>query len=319
MSSKPVTTVQKTTGRRKSSNVSIYCGSTLNHYCIARCSIISELVSKIYQVVENGYDVTPAQAEEFGKGLSDLISNRLKERLEGDRPFTLRMSNNGKGTRQHWLEQRYPIKDRFDGKTLLKFIIGDITEHLLVFLLQLTDLEVTALQDEVELCGVKGHIDLDVNGVTVDVKSTSPFAFKKFKNGTLPEEDAFGYIEQISGYAKARGTSGAFLAMDKVSGELAYLPFTKEELSVFKVEERIKYLKSALSSDKIPERCYPDEPEGESGNRKLGINCSYCDHKKRCWQDSNGGIGLRCFNYAKGPVWLTHVEKEPKVYEFPAF
>ena len=44
------------------------------------------------------------------------------------------------------------------------------------------------------------------------------------------------------GYAKARDTDGAFLAANKVTGHLAYLlRFSKEELAVFKVEDRIDY------------------------------------------------------------------------------
>lgn len=225
------------------------------------------------------------------------------------------MSNIGKGARQLWYTKRYEPETRFEGHTILKFIIGDITEHLLVLLAKLAGHSVTSLQDEVVLKGIKGHIDADIDGVTVDVKSASTHAFRKFSDGTLAENDAFGYIEQLAGYAKARGTSGAFLAMDKTTGELAYLPYSREELDAFDVESRIDYIKEAVDSEVEPERCYPDEKMGESGNRKLGVNCSYCDFKNRCWADSNNGIGLRTFLYSSGPVFLTQVKSEPKVFE----
>lgn len=277
---------------------------------------MSDLVSDIYRVVEDGVEVTEEQAATFGQSLSDLISSRLKERLGGERPFNLRMSNIGKGARQLWYMKHYGGEgEKFTGATLLKFIIGDITESLLLFLAGLSGHSVSGLQDEVCLGGVKGHIDADIDGTTVDVKSASPYGFKKFKDGTLAEDDAFGYIEQIAGYSKARDTDGAFLAMDKVSGQLAYLPFTKAELAVFRVEDRIEYLKSAIEAETEPERCYEDQKMGESGNRKLGVNCSYCPFKTRCWKDSNGGLGLRQFLYSTGPVWLTNVAVEPKVYE----
>lgn len=32
-------------------------------------------------------------------------------------------------------------------------------------------------------------------------------------------------------------------------------------------------------------------------------------------KDSNDGIGLRKYNYARGPEYFTHVEKEPRVEE----
>lgn len=225
------------------------------------------------------------------------------------------MSNIGKGARQLWYSKHYESDEKFEGHTLLKFIIGDITEYLVLFLASLSGHNVTELQAEVNLDGIKGHIDADIDGVTVDVKSASSHAFRKFSDGSLAENDPFGYIEQIAGYSKARDTSGAFLAMDKQSGHLAYLPFTKEELEVFDVKSRIEYIKQAIESPTEPERCYPEEPEGASGNMKLGVNCSYCSFKDRCWSDSNNGLGLRTFLYASGPKFLTKVMKEPQVRE----
>lgn len=225
------------------------------------------------------------------------------------------MSNVGKGARQLWYDRKYGREEKLEGHTLLKFIVGDITEQVLLFLAEQSGHVVTAHQDEVCLGGIKGHIDADIDGVTVDVKSASPYAFLKFDKGTLPENDSFAYMEQIAGYSKARGTDGAFLAMDKVSGHLAYLAFTEDELDVYKIEDRIEYIKRAVEQETPPERCYEDEPMGASGNRKLSVNCSYCDHKVRCWADANNGIGLRTFLYAGGPVFLTEVKSEPKVYE----
>jgi hypothetical protein len=267
-------------------------------------------------VVVEGAEVTEKQAETFGKELSNLIVQRLKDQHTGERrKFTLRMSNIGKGARQLWYEKHFEPEEKFEGPTLIKFIIGDIAEHLILFLADVAGHSVTALQDEVDIDGIKGHIDADIDGVTVDVKSASPFQFKKFKYGTIKEDDAFGYIDQLGGYCKARGTSGAFLALEKVSGHLAYLPLTEQELGVDSVGERIEYLKKAVEQDEPPERCYPDQEEGASGNRVLGVNCSYCAFKRRCWSNSNGGLGLRTFLYSNGPKFFTEVKREPKVHE----
>lgn len=277
---------------------------------------LSELVDSIYRVVKEGHEVTQEQADEFGKTLGDLIAQRLRDRKDNkNRKFTLRMSNIGKGARQLWYSRHSEETEEFSGQTLLKFILGDIVESLLLFLTTLTEHKVSALQSEVNLDGIKGHIDADIDGVTVDVKSASPHAFKKFANATLQDNDSFGYVEQLAGYCTARDTDGAFLAMDKVSGELAYLPFSRDELNVFDVRKRIEYIKQVIDKDEPPERCYEDEEFQTSGNRKLGVVCSYCQYKDKCWSDANDGIGLRKFIYSSGPVWLTHVEKEPRVYE----
>lgn len=225
------------------------------------------------------------------------------------------MSNIGKGARQLWYDKRFGKDEDLPPHTLVKFMFGDIIESLVLFLATVAGHSVTDHQAEVNRGGIKGHIDADIDGVTVDVKSASTHAFRKFADGTLAENDPFGYIEQISGYAKARGTDGAFLAVDKQNGHIAYLSFTKDELDVFDVDARIEYIKEAIESPEAPERCYPDEKFGEAGNRKLGVNCSYCSHKTRCWSDANGGIGLRTFLYSTGPVYLTNVAKEPQVRE----
>jgi hypothetical protein len=225
------------------------------------------------------------------------------------------MSNIGKGARQLWYDKHFGRGEELEGHTLIKFMYGDIIEALVLFLAKLSGHEVKDQQAEVNLKGIKGHIDAEIDGVVVDVKSASTYSFKKFKDGSLVDNDPFGYIEQISGYAKARGTDGAFLAVDKQNGHLAYLPFDKSELDVFDVEGRIDYIREAVDQAEPPERCHSDEEYGKSGNRALGVNCSYCPHAKRCWADANGGIGLRTFLYSTGPVFMTNVAVEPKVYE----
>lgn len=276
-------------------------------------------------MVTEGADVTDTQAEEFGRSVGDIIASRLREtKNSGERPFTLRMSNIGKGARQLWYDKHYGREETLPPQTLVKFMFGDIIEQLVLFLVRLSGHNVSAEQAEVTLEDVKGHIDADIDGVTVDVKSASTHAFRKFSAdkddpGSLVNNDSFGYIEQISGYSKARDTDGAFLAVDKQNGHIAYLPFTKDELGVFDVSSRIKYMKDVINSDKEPARCYSDEPEGKSGNMALSVNCSYCAHKFRCWANANGGVGLRVFQYANGPKFLTKVVSEPKVYESTTF
>lgn len=271
------------------------------------------MIENIYKTLTDPTKVDDDAVQRFSTSLAAIITSRVGEAR--DRPFTLRMSNLGKGARQLWYDKHYEPEEKLEGHTLLKFLIGDITESTLLFLAETAGHEVTATQAEVSIDGIKGHIDADIDGVTVDVKSASAFAFKKFKDGSLQENDPFGYIEQLAGYSKARNTDGAFLAMDKTTGHLAYLKYTKDELGVFDIEGRIEYLKEVLDSPVEPDRCYDDESFQDGGNRALGTNCSYCPHKKRCWADANGGIGLRTFLYANGPKFLTKVVKEPKVYE----
>jgi hypothetical protein len=226
------------------------------------------------------------------------------------------MSNLGRPDRQLWYQLRSEeAPEEFQPHTLLKFLIGDIWEATILFLAEAAGHEVTHQQEEIELNGVKGHIDALIDGTVVDVKSASTHAFKKFRDGTLSDDDPFGYLEQIAGYATAFDTGGAFLAGDKQNGHIALLEISKEDIKALDIPSRIDHLKEVLQGDTIPERCYEPEPHGKSGNMKLGVNCSYCPFKQTCWADANNGIGLRTFLYSSGPVHLTEVTKEPDVIE----
>ena len=157
-------------------------------------------------------------------------------------------------------------------------------------------------------------MDCTIDGEVVDVKTASGFAFKKFRDGTLAEQDTFGYMSQLAGYEEAMGTEGGgFLALNKETGELAL--FRPEELDKPNIRTKISRVKKALKSSQPPQKCYDPVPDGVSGNMKLPSECFYCRHKYECHKDTNDGKGLRIFQYAKGLAYFTTVVKEPKVKE----
>lgn len=276
---------------------------------------LDDLVPDIYTLLQTGCNVAQEDAQRFGDNLRDLLVQRLRSYSE-PRIRTLRMSNLGKPDRKLYYELRGELsQEAFEGPTLLKFLIGDIWEHVLLFLSRQAGHEVTHEQAEVTLDGIVGHIDAVIDGTVVDVKSASTHAFRKFKDGTLADDDPFGYIEQISGYSTALGTDGAFLAGDKQNGHIVLHRVSKEEINAIDIHGRIEHLKKVVSSSEIPERCYQPVEEGKSGNMRLDVGCSYCPFKFDCWADANGGLGLRTFIYSRGPVHLTTVVTEPKVFE----
>ena len=250
----------------------------------------------------------------LGEQIAATVAARLNE---APRPGTLRMSNLGKGDRQIWYEVKGGIdKEELGPETKIKFLFGDIWESIMLFLAKEAGHEVSHEQAEVEIDGVVGHMDAVIDGVVVDVKTASKFAFQKFAKGTLKEDDAFGYYEQLAAYSHALGgVDGAWLAVEKEQGKLALLPADKSEFESLDIPARVAHLKEVLDGTEPPERCYEPVEYGKSGNLALGVNCSYCPFKVGCWADANDGIGLRTFIYSKGPVHMTHVEKEPDVYE----
>lgn len=264
---------------------------------------ISTLVTDIYEVFEKDIKVAPEDAKAFGDDLARVVIDSVQQR-KGN---YLRLSNLGSACkRKLWYSINTPeLAERMSGATRIKFLIGNITESVVLFLARLSGHTVTDEQKEVSVHGVKGHIDGKIDGHLVDVKSASPYSFNKFKDHLSPEQDAFGYLSQIGTYAHAEGhTTGSFLAVDKVLG---HLTLDTHELPEVDYEPIVKDTQAILASSTPPERGFPDVPEGASGNRKLGVACSYCEFKHTCWP------GLQVYGYANGPKFLTHVARPPRV------
>lgn len=277
---------------------------------------IDTLVDDIQCLFRKPHTADPARLTKLSEALAETIGKRLAE----ERGATyLRMSNLGKGDRQLWYDVNgYPADpgEELSPSAKIKFLFGDILEHLLIFLAEEAGHSVENKQAQVVVDEVPGSIDCTIDGVLVDCKSASTYAFKKFEGGRLVDDDPFGYMEQLAGYSAGLGDlDGAFLVIGKELGHICLDRHSKEELAAYRVRDRIKHTKEVVASEEIPERCYLPKPEGKSGNMVLDVNCSYCPHKKKCWAGVNNGVGLRTFAYASGPKHFVEVKKEPEVYE----
>lgn len=278
---------------------------------------IDNLVADIYKLFDPNvhHECSEDNLDVLAKNIVSLLKRRLSKREDDDN--VLRFSNIGKKDRQLWYKAKKVEGEALSEKTLFKFVYGDIMEEVLLFFAKESGHDVHSEQKEIEVDGVKGHIDAVVDGYTVDVKSASPFSYKKFADGSIVENDPFGYMQQLGGYTNevTPDTGGAFLAFDKVHGDICLSKLPDSMLRDFRAAPRIEHLKEVIQRDEAPERCFEDLEDGKSGNRKLGVECSYCKFKEHCWSDSNDGKGLRTFIYANGPRFLTRVEREPEVYE----
>lgn len=274
---------------------------------------IDTLVPDIHKVFTDFHHFDEGLLNKFGERVSATVARQVNQ--ESGTP-SLRMSNLGqKCNRKLW----YSINTPNDGEHLpvearVKFLFGHLLEDLLLFLAEEAGHDVRGCQDELLINGVKGHRDAVIDGVVVDCKSASSYSFKKFKEGLKYEDDSFGYIDQLQAYLHASQSDpivtdksrAAFLVIDKTLGHITldvHNLHDKDFLSL--VEEK----KAAVSSKEPPKRFYKDIPEGKSGNRKLCMECSYCQFKTKCFP------GLRTFVYSTGPRFLTHVEREPDVAE----
>ena len=282
---------------------------------------IDTLVAYIYSLFESSVpDMSDDEVDNIIDKFGDALKVHLKRFIyeEERRRDTLRLSAIGKPERQQWYSAspHSKVKENIElqGKDKIKFLYGYILEELLLTLSSLAGHEVKDEQKEVSIEGVLGHQDAVIDNVLVDCKSSSGRGFDKFKNNYVSSDDPFGYIAQISSYAEANGlTEAAFLAINKQTGEICLSKVHSMEM--INATDRVKYIKDMVNQSNPPAKCYSDVPDGKSGNRKLDVGCIYCDYKRDCWKDSNGGQGLRVFDYATNPRYLTQVSKMPNVEE----
>jgi len=276
-------------------------------------SKISTLLDDIGYRLEEGTVPEEANLAIFLDELKEVMQNFFVEESNRDSTGKLRLSAVGREDRKLWYDYKGYGKEKLTTDLKIRFCLGHILEAFVLLLAREAGHTVEDCQKEVTVSGVKGHIDCLIDGELVDVKSASPYGFKKFVDGSLVHgDDPFGYMYQLSSYGAALGKEqGYFLAIDKSGGGMTLL---NVPLDTVDPAERINYLKDTLPDDEPPPKCYP-EVEEASGNRKLGFNCKFCDFKVECWKDANNGTGLRKYNYSRGPEYFTHISKEPRVEE----
>ena len=228
-----------------------------------------------------GLDVMSAVARQFGGG------NKRGE-------FGLRMSNVGRPTCQLWFEKNEPEKALPLPTTfVMNMMLGDIVEAVFKGLLKEAgvkyedDAKVTLdLDDDTS---VSGTYDIVIDGAVDDIKSASNWSYtNKFESfDTLRQGDAFGYVAQLAGYAKASGKrAGGWWVVNKANGQFKYVPATG--IDIDKEVGHIKQTADTLEENGF-ERCFDAVPEKfrgkETGNKILGTECGFCRYRYACWPD----------------------------------
>lgn len=281
---------------------------------------LNNLVDDIYSILNSltegdELNISEEMFEEFGKDMTDALRHWAKpQNIDGK--AKLRMSNIGRPERRLWYDThtQSEVVEKLHPSTQIKFLYGHLLEVLLLFFVKLSGHKLTSQQKQISISGIKGHMDCMIDGEVVDIKTASGYAFKKFKEGTLAEDDAFGYLSQLAGYEAAEKTNaGGFLVMNKETGELTM--FIPDDMDKPNIKSKIKKVKNIIASETPPDFCYQPVPEGKAGNMKIARGCTWCPHKFECHKDSNDGQGLRVFNYAKGPIYFTKIVSEPNVVE----
>jgi len=277
-------------------------------------TLVEDIYNKIGVLADGDHiDLDPETIDQFGESMKEILYKWSHPEPRG--AATLRMSNIGRKSRQLWYDMKTEgTPERMPPSLFIKFLYGHLLEEIVIFLIKLSGHTVTDEQKEIKVSGIKGHMDCVIDGEVVDIKTASGYAFKKFRDGTLAENDMFGYMAQLAGYEEAQGTSnGGFLALNKESGELAL--YRPDNFDKPNIKNKITNIKKAVKLATPPNRCYSPIPDGKSGNMQLPKECVYCRHKFECHKDANEGKGLRVFKYSNGNRYLTQTPKAPNVIE----
>ena len=233
-----------------------------------------------------------ATINRVAKDVKDALGRQFSGR--GKKDFKLRMSNIGRKKCQLWFDKNEPENKIAESPFfIINMILGDIVEAVFKGLLRASDVKFGDSEQvtlEIEDDKIDGTYDLVINGKVDDVKSSSPWSYEnKFKDfETLQGKDSFGYVSQLVGYAKAKGVPvGGWWVVNKANGNFKYVSANGVDVDseLKKIKETIDY----INNDEPFERCY--EPVEEtyygkpSGNLKLGIECSLCSYREKCWDD----------------------------------
>jgi hypothetical protein len=233
-----------------------------------------------------------ATINRVAKDVKDALGRQFSGR--GKKDFKLRMSNIGRKKCQLWFDKNEPENKIAESPFfIINMILGDIVEAVFKGLLRASDVKFGDSEQvtlQIEDDKIDGTYDLVINGKVDDVKSSSPWSYEnKFKDfETLQGKDSFGYVSQLVGYAKAKGVPvGGWWVVNKANGNFKYVSAHGVDVDseLKKIKETIDY----INNNEPFERCY--EPVEEtyygkpSGNLKLGIECSLCSYREKCWDD----------------------------------
>jgi len=232
-------------------------------------------------------------SEETAKQIADDVYAAVLRQFGGSGPrnFKLRMSNIGRPTCQLWFDKNKPETALPRPTTfVMNMMIGDIVEAVFKGLLKEAGVEYVDSESvslDIADTTINGTYDLAIDGAVDDVKSASDWSYRnKFESfDSLSSGDAFGYVGQLAGYARATGLKpGGWWVVNKANGSFKYVTADGIDLD----QEMFKIMKTVKTVDNNKfERCFEAEDETfrgkPTGNKVLGKQCSFCDYRHACW------------------------------------
>jgi len=271
----------------------------------------------VHQYMTNAVNGTSTMSEETISQVADDIKEALYRQFGGGKKrgdFRLRMSNVGRATCQLWYDKNKPeIAVPLPTSFMMNMMIGDIVEAVFKGLLKEAGVKYednNKVTLKLDNTSIDGTYDIVINDAVDDIKSASNWSYtNKFESyDTLREGDAFGYVAQLAGYAKASGKkAGGWWVVNKATGDFKYVPADGIDVDaeVDKIEETCNTVE-----ENVFKRCYDSEAEmfrgKPTGNRILNIHCGFCSYRYDCWPTLKELPAIK--SQAKNPKVTNYVE-----------
>ena len=234
--------------------------------------------------------------DEAGEAFKQVLRQQLTEHTAEDTIW--RMSSIGKPTCQLQMKAVGAKASRKPYNFVTQMMLGDAVEIITELLLKVAAVNVTGGKDKVSLqvadAMIRGTDDVEIDNAVYDIKSCSPWSFtNKWSKGYagLVEDDPFGYIGQLVGYAQAKGKApGGWIVVCKGTGRVKVVEFEggEEEISA-----RMKQLESTvttiMSNAKFRRSFDPIEDKWRgklTGLKTLCKTCEFCDYLGECWPNA---------------------------------
>lgn len=283
--------------------------------------ILEKVQSFLKTATEKSVAVDDVLIEEFGEMCKDAFRKQFTDKRETE--FRARMSNIGKPLCQLQMEKQGVEQESQPYNNKMRNTFGDLIEALAVTLLKASNVNVTSTQKPVSYnlgnSKILGSYDIDIDDTIYDIKSASPWAFEhKFGDEggfkSIVDDDTFGYLSQGYLYSESENKRfGGWIVINKSTGEwlVTDTPAEDEEykdIAINKAKDNI----SALDEDKPFRRCFSDIEETfrkvPTGNRVLGIVCSFCPYKFTCWGKDKLQYLPQQQSKGKSPKWVYYTE-----------
>ena len=283
--------------------------------------ILENVQSFLKMATDDSVAVSDKLIDEFGEMCKDAFRKQFTNKRE--KSFRARMSNIGKPLCQLQMEKSNAEPEGQPYNNKMRNTFGDLIEALAVTIIKASGIKVDSTQKSVsyniDKSKIDGTYDIEIGKSIYDIKSASPWAFEhKFGDeggfNSIVEDDSFGYLSQGYLYSESENKRfGGWIVINKSTGEwlVTETPTEDEKYKNIAINLSKENL-HALDEGKPFRRCFSDIEETfrkiPTGNKVLGIVCSFCPYKFPCWGKDKLQYLPQQQSKGKSPKWVYYTE-----------